>query len=177
MTTRPYELLARFAPDGTVAGVSVRTITTVNGRDYESDPQPLSDTSDPEFVAFAEQFSADVVAERDLLKAELEALANLQAERDQLAAQVSDLQAEIEALKNPPSPQSITPRQAKLALYGAGLLDEVEAMVAQADRAVQIHYHESVTWLRNDPVLIGLAAQLGMTAEQLDKLFIQAATL
>jgi hypothetical protein len=177
MTTRPYELLARFAADGSVAGVSVRTITTVSGRDYESDPLPLSDTSDPAFVAFAEQFSADVVVERDSLKAEIESLASLQAERDQLAAQVSGLQAEIEALKNPPSPQSITPRQAKLALYGAGLLDEVEAMVARADRAVQIHYHESVIWLRNDPVLIGLATQLGMTTEQLDELFIQAATL
>jgi hypothetical protein len=177
MTNRPYELLARFAPDGTVAGVSVRTITTVGGRDYESDPLPLSNTSDPVFVAFAEQFSADVVAERDSLKAELDALANLQVERDQLAAQVSDLQAEIEALKNPPSPQSITPRQAKLALYGVGLLDEVETMVEKADRAVQIHYHESVEWLRNDPVLIGLATQLGMTTEQLDELFIQAATL
>jgi hypothetical protein len=71
---RPYELLARFASDGSVAGVSIRTITTVNDRDYESDPMPLAGTSDPAFVAFAEQFAAAAVAERDALAAELASL-------------------------------------------------------------------------------------------------------
>jgi len=74
VTSRPYELLARFAPDGSIAGVSVRTITTVNGRDFESDPEPLSGANDPAFAAFAEQFSAAVVAERDVLIAEKAAL-------------------------------------------------------------------------------------------------------
>ena len=71
MTTRPYELLARFGNDGKVAGVSTRTITTVNGRDFESDPVPLSGSTDPAFVAFAEAFSASVVAERDNLTTDL----------------------------------------------------------------------------------------------------------
>ncbi len=73
MTTRPYELLARFGNNGTVAGVSVRTITNVNGRDFESDPMPLADATDPAFVSFAEQFSASVLAENETLKAELAA--------------------------------------------------------------------------------------------------------
>jgi hypothetical protein len=83
MTTRPYELLARFAADGTVAGVSIRTITTVNGRDYESDPMPLSGVSDPAFAAFADQFAAAIVAERDEAVA---AIQPLQAEIDRLTA-------------------------------------------------------------------------------------------
>ena len=70
MTTKPYELLARFKPDGTIAGVAVRTITNVNGKDYESDPAPLSGATDPAFIAFAEAFAAAVVAERDALLAE-----------------------------------------------------------------------------------------------------------
>jgi hypothetical protein len=73
--------------------------------------------------------------------------------------------------------ESITPRQAKLALYGAGLLDTVEAMIAEADRVVQIHYHEATAWYRNDPVLAGLAAALGLSSEQLDDLFLQASKL
>lgn len=70
MTERPYEVLARFGADGKVAGVSCRHIETVNGRDYEGDPQPLSGTDDPEFAVFAEAFSAAVVAERDSLQAD-----------------------------------------------------------------------------------------------------------
>lgn len=165
MTTRPYELLARFAADGTVAGVSVRTITTVDGRDFESDPQPLSGTDDPSFTSFAEQFAAAAATE----------LARVKAERDELAASLAATQALLNDQNS--VTRSITPRQAKLALYNAGLLDEVETLIARADRVVQIHYNESVVWLRNDPVLNGLASQLGMTSEQLDALFVRAAQL
>jgi hypothetical protein len=72
MSTRPYELLARFGNDGTVSGVHIRTITTVNGKDFEGEPQPLSGATDPAFVAFATQFAAAAVAERDNLKTQLE---------------------------------------------------------------------------------------------------------
>jgi len=93
MTTRPYELLARFANDGSVAGVSVRTITNANGRDYENDPQPLSGATDPAFVAFAAAFSAAIVAQRDQLvidKASLESqLAILTSDRDSLQDQLT----------------------------------------------------------------------------------------
>lgn len=63
----PYELLARFNKDGSIAGCHVRTITTVDGKDYESDPIPLKDATDPAFVAFATSFSASAVSERDAL--------------------------------------------------------------------------------------------------------------
>lgn len=64
---KPYELLARFKIDGTVAGCHVRTISTVDGKDYESEPVPLANATDPAFVAFAASFSASVVTERDAL--------------------------------------------------------------------------------------------------------------
>lgn len=98
MTTRPYELLVRFSQDGTVAGASVRTITTVNGRDYESNPQPLSGASDPAFTAFANQFSAAVVTERDALQTQVTALTS---ERDVLQSQadtIPGLQSQVAAL-------------------------------------------------------------------------------
>jgi len=96
--TRPYELLARFAADGTIAGVSVRTITTINGRDYESDPQPLSGATDAAFTAFASQFAATTVAERDSLQTQV---ATLTSERDTLQNQadtIPSLQSQIESL-------------------------------------------------------------------------------
>jgi hypothetical protein len=76
MTTTPYELLARFATNGTIAGVSIRYLTTVDGKVYEGDPQPLSGVDDPVFNEFADQFSASVVAERDELASQVTALNN-----------------------------------------------------------------------------------------------------
>ncbi|AMV30874.1 hypothetical protein VN12_19715 [Pirellula sp. SH-Sr6A] len=71
MTTTPYELLARFNADGTIAGVHVRHLLTVGEKAIELDPVPLSDTSDPAFTQFAEAFAAAAVAERDALQAQL----------------------------------------------------------------------------------------------------------
>lgn len=74
MTKTPYELLARFNTQGQVSGVSVRYLTTLNGKVYEGDPEPLSGTSDPAFTAFASQFSAAIVLERDALKTQVDEL-------------------------------------------------------------------------------------------------------
>ena len=96
MSTRPYELFVRFAADGTVAGVSVRTITTLNGRDYESDPSPLTGTSDPAFVEFADQFSAAVTAERDALQTQLQEATTA---RDALQTQLQEATTARDALQ------------------------------------------------------------------------------
>lgn len=95
MTTRPYELLARFGADGTIAGVSVRTITTLNGRDFEGDPQPLIGASDPAFAAFAEQFSAAAVAELEATKTKL---LESQKKLTEATEQITTLQTSVEEL-------------------------------------------------------------------------------
>ena len=95
MATTPYELLARFATDGTIAGVSVRYLTTINGKVYEGDPQPLASIDDPAFNEFADQFSAGVVEERDELAEQVESLTEgkqaAEASVEQLTAQVGTL--------------------------------------------------------------------------------------
>lgn len=96
MTERPYEVLARFGVDGKVAGVSVRHITAVNGKEYEGDPQPLSGTDDPAFSEFAEAFSAAVVAERDTLATDKTTLTQQVAT---LTTEKAEIQAELDALK------------------------------------------------------------------------------
>lgn len=74
MTQTPYELLARFNSNGSVSGVSVRYLFSLNGKVIEGDPEPLSGTSDPAFTAFASQFSAAIVANRDQLKTQVDEL-------------------------------------------------------------------------------------------------------
>lgn len=159
---RPYELLARFAADGTVAGVSVRTITTVNGRDFESDPMPLAGSSDPAFAAFADQFSAAIVSERDDAIA---ALQPLQAEIDRLTALIPPQEDENGV------PSVITCVQGRFALLQAGLLDAVEASIAGASREVRIFWEFAVEWHRTNAVLVALGQSLGLTESQVDDLF------
>lgn len=102
MTQVPYELLARFNSDGSVSGVSIRYLFTVGNKTIEGDPEPLTGTQDVAFTAFATQFAAAVVAERDELatdKATLEAqVTAMTGERDTALAQVATLTAEKEAL-------------------------------------------------------------------------------
>jgi hypothetical protein len=76
-----------------------------------------------------------------------------------------------------PVPESVSPRQIKLALLGAGLLDEVEAFAAQADRATQISWEYATAFLRDDALLNAMAAAFGVSGDQLDQLFRTAAAL
>ncbi len=178
MTTTPYELLARFNTDGTVSGVSVRTLTTVNGRAFESDPMPLSGAKDPAFTAFAEQFSAGVVAERD------EALADLAASRAE--AEVERLNAELEALRNPTDSRGfpiLYPSQLRRQLRRSGIsLATVAAVIAaipdevmRGDAADLWEY--STTFERSNPLIDLLGGAMGLTTEQIDTLWRTAATL
>ena len=108
MTTRPYELLARFKSDGTIAGCHVRTIQTINGKDFESDPIPLADATHPSFVSFAATFSASVQAEKEaLVSAHKTALDAKEAELTTANAtivtknkEINGLDGEIQALES-----------------------------------------------------------------------------
>lgn len=74
-------------------------------------------------------------------------------------------------------PDSVTPRQVRLLLLGQGLLDQVEAMIQTQDRATKITWQFASEFRRDDPLLVGLAANLGLTNEQIDQFFIAAAEL
>lgn len=70
----------------------------------------------------------------------------------------------------------ITPRQARLALHRAGLLDEVAAMLA-VDKEMEIWWEYSLDIQRNHEMVIALGTQLGLTEVQLDQLFIDGSKL
>ena len=77
-------------------------------------------------------------------------------------------------------PQQITRAQGKAALIMQGLwgavLDYVGAIQDPTQRALaEVALHDTLTWERSSPFLNAAVAGLGMTDEQLDALFIQAA--
>lgn len=111
-----------------------------------------------------------------------------EAEREQFGATELVLMTpgEVAAHLNPsfvPAiPQSVTMRQARLALLGAGLLDDVNAAIAAIPdatqrRAAEIEWEYAATVDRASPFTQLLADGLGLTSEQLDGLFTQAAGL
>ena len=136
-------------------------------------PEELEDASD-QFAAVQQSRITELEA----------ANVTLQTERDEAVAVVESLESTIAArdatiaeLTAEPEVAIITPRQAKLALFAADLLDDVETIVNAADRTIQIHYYDATQWRRDDPVLIGLAGQLGLTGDQLDDLFAAGAAI
>jgi len=74
-----------------------------------------------------------------------------------------------------PVPQSVTARQARLGLLGAGLLDDVEAALASLEgpqgRAARIEWEYALEIRRDSPLIAALAPALGLTGEQVDDLF------
>ena len=78
-------------------------------------------------------------------------------------------------------PDSVTMRQARLALLGAGMLASVNSAIAgmtgmQGD-AARIEWEFSSEVKRHDPLVMALGPTLGLTAAQLDGLFIAASVL
>lgn len=86
---------------------------------------------------------------------------------------------EVLAYLNPPPkvPQVVTMRQARLALHATGLLDAVNAAITQAGGASAIEWEYAQELRRDHPLIAALTPALGITSEQLDALFTQAATL
>ena len=78
-------------------------------------------------------------------------------------------------------PQQVTMRQARLALLSAGVLGNVASAIEELDsphrETAQIEWEFSSTVDRDRPLVTMLGPKLGLTAEQLDQLFITAATL
>ena len=74
-------------------------------------------------------------------------------------------------------PQSVTMRQARLALLAAGLLDMVEAAITAAGPEAAIEWEYAADVQRGAGLVPAMAAALGMTDAQIDALFVTASTL
>ena len=76
-----------------------------------------------------------------------------------------------------PVPQQVTMRQARLALLSAGLLDDVEMVIAAAGRAAQLEWEYAAVVDRSNPAVAAVQQQHGLTDVQIDDLFREAAKL
>ena len=76
-----------------------------------------------------------------------------------------------------PVPQQVTMRQARLALLSAGLLDDVEMVIAAAGRAAQLEWEYAAVVDRSNPAIAAVQQQQGLTDAQIDALFREAAKL
>lgn len=74
-------------------------------------------------------------------------------------------------------PEVVTPRQVRLLFLQQGLLDQVEYIISQQDRATQITWEFAIEFKRVDPLLNSLAQTLNLTEEQVDQFFIAASQL
>ena len=93
------------------------------------------------------------------------------------------LQADWETMRDDemrarnPVPQQVTMRQARLALLKAGLLDDVEMVIASAGRAAQLEWEYAAVVDRSNPAIAAVQQQEALTDAQIDDLFREAAKL
>lgn len=77
-------------------------------------------------------------------------------------------------------PQEVSMRQAKLALLQFGILQQVNTAISSMPgvqgEAARIEWEYATAVKRNAPLVTQIAAAFGLTDEQLDNLFILAAT-
>ena len=76
-----------------------------------------------------------------------------------------------------PVPQQVTMRQARLALLNAGLLDDVEVVIAAAGREAQLEWEYAAAVDRSNPAVAAVQQQEALTDAQIDDLFREAAKL
>ena len=94
-----------------------------------------------------------------------------------------DAWAVVDVVPEPPYvPQQVTRAQGKAALIAAGLWGAVESYVAGIADATEkalslVALNDTTHWQRTSPFLNAAAQALGLTSEQLDELFQQAAEI
>ncbi len=79
-------------------------------------------------------------------------------------------------------PESVTPRQAKLALFNVGLLSQVESAIESIQDEViknsaKIEWNNAEEFRRDWPLLNSIASELNINKATLDALFISASKL
>lgn len=88
---------------------------------------------------------------------------------------------DAELIEEPPAPAvrttTITMRQVRLYLHQSGLTDQVESLVSTLDEAAQIEWQYAATVEINSPVVQLMCAELGLTGEQVQEMFDEAAKL
>lgn len=78
-----------------------------------------------------------------------------------------------------PVPQSVSRFQARAALHLAGLLDQVEGLMADPSTPIlaRLAWSDAQEFKRSSPTITSMAQALGLSDADVDALFISAATI
>lgn len=82
-----------------------------------------------------------------------------------------------EVIAETPKVSQITMRQARLVLLKHELLDDIDLIISNSDRASKIEWEYAQTVDREHPIIEVVRLQKGLTVEYIDKLFYEASTL
>lgn len=86
--------------------------------------------------------------------------------------------AEIEAIiAKSKIPTSVSPRQIRQALTRFNVRTQVEAAVAAGDQDLKDWWEFATVVERNHPMVVGMATALGISATELDAIFVAAGAL
>lgn len=77
----------------------------------------------------------------------------------------------------PPAPASVTARQFKLQLVATNLIDTVDAWIATQDRATQVAYEYSGTFVCSEPMMQAGFLAMGFQPAEIDAFFVAASKL
>lgn len=131
-----------------------------------------------ELYGAAHAVSTAILSDAETAKTQaLAQVASLQSEIATKAARITELEAALVAAQTPPPAVSVSRMQALLALHDAGLLDAVNAIIAQADARTKLAWETATDFHRDSPTIITLWTALGKTEAELDALFIAASSI
>lgn len=168
VTSYPERILIVLNPDGTLKGAH---------------QEPLEKIVDGETVISTRQLGAEPL-DAQALASVLPDQAALAAQVQTLTDQVAALEADKAALEAQLGQQggpvmSVSPYQARVALYNAGLMPAVEALMADpgTDPLAKIAWEYATAIERQSPFIAALAPALSLSDEQVDALFAAAAAV
>lgn len=176
--TQTPERLIVVWEKGVLKGASVQHIESIEdaGVVISSrylDPVPLDATA---LAALLNTATNDALSANSALTAQV---AQLTADRDAAVAELAALKQSLQPTDANGVPQRVTRFQARAALHLAGLLATVDAVIADpaTDAMTKLAWADAQTFERTSPTVAGLSVALGLTAAQLDALFVQAAAI
>lgn len=90
---------------------------------------------------------------------------------------ISDTNKSMTVTSDPVVPDSVTMRQAVIALLDADLLDDIELIVSTLPRRYQLEWERASDVYRDNALVETVRIQKGMTPQEIDALFIAASTI
>lgn len=166
-----------YVCDGQIIDINLPQV--VGGNQYPAgwflDPERRAACGIVDGVAVGPSFDPATQRAQELLPVEIDGVWTQQWEIVNLTGE------EIIARRKAIVPKSVTMRQARRALLAASLLATVNSTVAGLAGAVgdaaRIDWEFAQEVYREWPLLVQLAQQIGLSDDQLDALFVTAATL